>query len=100
MQCKDIDTTIVLEYLSERQGKWTQLWGYESHTDTFPDDDVVLSMPKNTPYKLALAKMKKLHSKGFVGGCPCGCRGDFEITDKGLSFIGKERYKKYTGYAY
>ncbi len=61
-------------------------------------NDVYYAMPKDTPPKVALAKMKALHKRGFVGGCTCGCRGDFEITDKGLEFIGKERTKPYSGY--
>jgi hypothetical protein len=55
-------------------------------------------MPKDTPPKLKLAKMQSLHRRGLVGGCTCGCRGDFEITDKGLAAIGRERYAAYTGY--
>jgi len=27
-------------------------------------------------------------------GAPCGCRGDFEITDKGLAQIGEARTAK------
>lgn len=107
MQCKDVPTEDILEYLSERQGQWTSLWyghfmQYENGASpNNPDDpvsDVYYAMPENTPHKLALAKMKNLHKRGLVGGCPCGCRGDFEITDKGLALINKERTKTYTGY--
>ena len=27
----------------------------------------------------------------LVTGCDCGCRGDYEITDKGLEIIGAKR---------
>ncbi len=106
MQAKDITDESVLNYLYDKQGQWTGLW--YGHFSQYPDgenpqtnrkvDDVYYAMPENTPHKVALAKMKRLHSRGLVGGCPCGCRGDFEITDKGLALIEKERTKQYTGY--
>lgn len=54
--------------------------------------------PAGTPGKLQLAKMRMLHRAGLVGGCTCGCRGDWEITDKGLARIGVARTKRYSGY--
>lgn len=105
MQAKDISDKAVLEYLFKFQGEWTGLWyghfnhGPNPHTPNEPPvSDVYYAMPINTPEKVALAKMKSLHKRGFVGGCTCGCRGDFEITDKGLEFIGQTRTKAYTGY--
>lgn len=98
MKTSDIPERPILEYLADRQGKWTCLWG-GSFKDSDPEyPDVYYAMPEGTPYKLALSKMRSLHRRGLVGGCPCGCRGDFEITDKGLSVIGRERTKPYTGY--
>ena len=96
MKCSDICTVKILEYLNERQGQWTQLWYGNLKSDGAAD--VYYSMPEKTPRKLALAKMKNLHKRGLVGGCVCGCRGDFEITDKGLDLIGKKRTKRYSGY--
>lgn len=107
MQCKDIDTKAILEYLADRQGQWTSLWcghfkGRENVIHLGKPighvDDVYYAMPEGTPDKVALTKMKSLHEKDLVGGCPCGCRGDFEITDKGLKFINRNRTKAYTGY--
>jgi hypothetical protein len=43
------------------------------------------AMPDGVPSKLALAKMRKMILRGVVGGCGCGCRGDFVITEKGLA---------------
>ena len=31
------------------------------------------------PEKVALAKARRLISRGLIAGCGCGCRGDFEI---------------------
>lgn len=98
MQTKDIKDEDVLKYLYPLQGKWTGLWnGYFKDKDPSVAD-VYYSMPEGTPPKVALAKMKSLHRRGLVGGCPCGCRGDFEITDKGLEVLGAPRIAKYNGY--
>lgn len=91
-QCKDISTTAVLEFLAQHQGKWAT-WGEGHSMPTIRD-----SMPEGTPPKLQLAKMRQLMRSGLSGGCPCGCRGDFEITDKGLALIGQPRMRPYTGY--
>ena len=48
--------------------------------------------------KIWLAKMKSMIRRGLSGGCDCGCRGDYEITDKGLELIGEKRTKQYNGY--
>jgi hypothetical protein len=39
------------------------------------------AMPTGTPPKLQLAKMRMLIRRGIVQGCPCGCRGDFYLTE-------------------
>lgn len=107
IQCKHIPDADVLNYLADRQGEWTGLW--DGHFNGRENEihmgkligvvsDVYNAMPEGTPSKVALAKMRTLHNRGFVGGCPCGCRGDFEITDKGLDFIGRPRTTPYSGY--
>lgn len=49
--------------------------------------DVTQALPPETTRKLVLAKMRMLIRRGPVDCCDCGCRGDFEITDKGESFL-------------
>lgn len=92
-QCKDIDDAAVLTFLAQHQGRWST-WdeGY-GYMPTVRD-----AMPPKTPPKLQLAKMRQLMRRGLVGGCDCGCRGDFEITDAGLALINQPRTKPYTGY--
>ena len=48
-------------------------------------------MPPKTPEKLVRAKMGGLIRRGLVGGCDCGCRGDFFITQKGLELLYREK---------
>lgn len=79
-QCKDIPDRPILEFLLSHKGKWCN-W-------CFGDErDVHLAMPVSTTDKLVLAKMRMLIRRGVVTGCPCGCRGDFEITEKGEALL-------------
>ena len=45
--------------------------------------DVMIGIPE----VYQRAKMRRLIKRGLVRGCGCGCRGDFEITPKGIEFI-------------
>jgi hypothetical protein len=83
MQCKNIDDRPILEFLSE-QGGWCNWFGNEY------ENSVTHAMPDGVPEKLALAKMKQLIKRGLVSGCCCGCRGDFEITDKGREKLAEQ----------
>lgn len=93
-----ISDQAILNYLADRQGEWTSLWFRYFETKDPNIGDVHYAMPKGTTEKVARAKMKSLYRRKLIGGCTCGCRGDFEITDKGLKLIGRERTKPYTGY--
>lgn len=81
LQCKDIPTLPILRYVAEHGGIGCVWWESEHNPS------VRNAMPPNIPDRLALAKMRNLIDKGLIDGCPCGCRGDFEITDAGRSRI-------------
>ena len=81
MQCKDIPIKPILEFLILHNGKWCTWYSKPSIMPTIED-----AMPIGTPPKLRLAKMRMLIKKGLVSGCDCGCRGDFEITEKGIQY--------------
>lgn len=88
----------VLKYLATKQGQWTCLWnGYFKDSDP-NTDDVFYAMPSGTTDDQALRIMRALYGLQYVGGCCCGCRGDFEITDSGLASVGLKRERSYTGY--
>jgi len=79
LQCKDVPTLPILRYVAEHGGIGCVWWEGER--------SVCNAVPPGTPEKLILAKMRNMISKGLVDGCSCGCRGDFEITDKGRARI-------------
>lgn len=39
------------------------------------------------PSALVLAKATRLINRGLLTGCPCGCRGDFELTEAGKAYL-------------
>jgi hypothetical protein len=82
MQCKDIPDEPILRFLAQRPGVWHN-WNFGN------ENDVHLAMPPKTPEKLVLGKMRMLMRRGLVTGCGCGCRGDFEITDRGQEELSK-----------
>ncbi len=82
MQCKDIPDEPVLRFLLYHKGKWCN-WFEESERSVFN------AMPGGIPGNLVHAKMKSLIRRGLVKGCICGCRGDFEITEKGEQWLAK-----------
>jgi tRNA nucleotidyltransferase (CCA-adding enzyme) len=95
MQSKDIPVIPVLEFLAycatadfQKCGKWGT-----SHTNDgrLFENSVQHAMPAGVPYKVAQAKMASLIRRGLVSGCTCGCRGDFELTEKGTSFLEAEK---------
>ncbi len=83
MQCKDIPDEPVLRFLARRPGVWHN-WYFGN------DKDVRQAMPDGLPEKLVLGKMRMLMRRGLVGGCDCGCRGDFEITAKGQEWLARQ----------
>jgi hypothetical protein len=90
---KDLSTEVILKELAKHQGRWTT-WGDKEYS--MPN--IQLRTYPNSSKKIWLSKMKKLIKKGLVGGCDCGSRGDYEITDEGLDFLNIKRDKEYTGY--
>lgn len=108
MKCEDLSTEHILKILSKFQGQWAFWHDATDSADyiSFRVDTGIGSFEqpikifegKVIPRKLMLRKWEKLIKKGLIGGCECGCRGDFEITDLGLKLINVERTKNYTGY--
>jgi hypothetical protein len=78
MQCKDIPDVPLVRFIAEKQREknlWVNTWDF--------DETPYANLPDN----LLRAKMGQLIKRGLITGCNCGCRGDYEITIKGLLFI-------------
>jgi len=79
MQCKDIEERPILEFLFKHKDGWC--FNFD------PKDcerSVYFAFPKDVPHKLLVSKMRNMIKKGLVDGCDCGCRGDYQITEKGI----------------
>ncbi|MNR71367.1 hypothetical protein D3C71_19820 [compost metagenome] len=96
MQCKDIPTLDVLQFLefcSTAAFKECGQWGSSlMNKDGQPfENSVQQAMPAGVPRKLVQAKMGSLIRRGLVDGCVCGCRGDFELTSRGRETVAASR---------
>ncbi|MBV8060794.1 MAG: hypothetical protein JO253_04630 [Alphaproteobacteria bacterium] len=95
MQCKDIPDLPILQFLADLDAsdEWPTSWGtwhvYEYEGQPSPPNSVTRAMPDKeaTPSKLVQAKMRGLIERGLVDGCTCGCRGDYELTEKGIAML-------------
>lgn len=109
IQAKHLKDEDVLKILAKYQGQWA-FWSSDNKLSFWKDPvsfktvDKMEDRPEETifgdsiPVKVIHAKYKSLVKRKLIGGCPCGCRGDFEITDKGLAVVGVERSRPYGGY--
>lgn len=74
MQCKDIPDDVFMKAVelapspNLQANAWKMRW--EVHW-------VLESMIGEIPEKLLMAKARKLMSRKILGGCDCGCRGDW-----------------------
>jgi hypothetical protein len=75
MQCKDIPDQVVIGAIRRtapvtETGGWRVLWHVHAELE-----ETIGPVPRN----LLMAKLRKLVGSGRVGGCACGCRGDFHL---------------------
>ena len=85
MQAKDLPDADVLAVIHrlETDGQYgdKRRWVMRGEVEAaFPD----------APWKVVLAKCRSLIKRGLIGGCPCGCRGDFYTKDDEGTGCGNE----------
>jgi hypothetical protein len=75
MQCKDIPDNAFLDAVRRTgaPGTWRMRWNVQDELEK-----TLGPIPDN----LFLAKARKLMAAGKMGGCPCGCRGDYHPADE------------------
>ena len=88
LQAKHIPDIAVLRVLARAgvtgdcgEGPWHT---YETNPSMPAIQD---AFPPACPRSLMRAKMAALIKKGLVGGCTCGCRGDFHLLSAGWSLV-------------
>lgn len=88
IQAKHVNKLPILEFLAGLD-QWACIFntGAGENRDELFDNSVWHAIPKEVPYKVGRAVMANLIKRGLVNGCTCGCRGDFEITDKGREVL-------------
>ena len=74
----------ILMFLAYQDGTWAT-WG-----PSFYMPSVQQVFPIGTKEETQLRFMKNLQRKSLVGGCDCGCRGDYAPTLQGLQFLANE----------
>jgi hypothetical protein len=74
----------VLLFLAHQDGKWAT-WGSAFYMPT-----VQSVFPVGTTEATQLRFMQNLQRKRLVGGCDCGCRGDYVPTRAGLRHLANE----------
>jgi hypothetical protein len=77
MQCKDIPDQILIDVIRRTPPvasttSWRMLWAVSNELEATIGP---------VPYNLLMAKLRKLCDTGKIGGCPCGCRGDFHLPE-------------------
>ncbi|MGW5477688.1 hypothetical protein [Streptomyces sp. NPDC004008] len=75
MQCKDIADAVFLDAVRRAgtPGSWRMRWHVQEQLET-----VLGPLPGN----LFMAKARKLIAARKMGGCDCGCRGDWHPADE------------------
>lgn len=82
LQAKHISDRDVLAFLYKHREHWCTWGDYLGYMPTVQD-----AMPAGAPVKVQRAKMAQLIKRGLANGCTCGCRGDYEITAKGIEWL-------------
>ncbi|USN14653.1 hypothetical protein PAPPERLAPAPP_02830 [Brevundimonas phage vB_BpoS-Papperlapapp] len=100
-QLKDIPDLPIVQFVTALDGVWgTWCWTDTVHADPqFWFHSVAPLFPEDIPEKLLRGKMANLIRRGLIDGCPCGCRGDYEATDKGRAFVAERLAAGETGCA-
>ncbi|MFG3170555.1 hypothetical protein [Streptomyces sp. NPDC048200] len=76
MQCKDISDAVLIGAIRRTKPVTTGGWRMLGHVR-----DELEATIGWVPRNLLMAKLRKVCDTGQVGGCPCGCRGDFHLPE-------------------
>lgn len=77
MQCKDIPDEVFLDAV--RQARASANCGWRTRWEVHAELELAVGM---VPENLLMAKARKLIARRLMGGCACGCRGDWHPADE------------------
>jgi hypothetical protein len=77
MQCKDVPDDAFLDAVRRTPGTAAMHW--RMRWDVRNTLEAALGP---IPINLFLAKARRLIARGLLGGCDCGCRGDYHLPDE------------------
>lgn len=80
MQCKDIADEALCDAVRSTPQRWPLSPGAAPWRMAWDVQAALETVTGPVPDKLFLAKVRKLFAKGLLGGCHCGCRGDYHLT--------------------
>lgn len=78
---KDIEDGVLLHCIDKIQQTTHRAAVLNKYPDKY-DHSLWQFFNEDAPYKVIKAKLQKLIKQGYVTGCVCGCKGDFELTPK------------------
>lgn len=85
-QAKDIPDVVMLSAVLEINAPHDTCNPYKTHCDRGHPATVWNLLPQYAN-KVVNAKLRQLKKRGMVDGCPCGCRGDWTLTQKGIDYV-------------
>jgi len=89
MQAKDVNDLEVLRVIAELMRiEWRKRPSEDEYLWTCTRD-IAARFPA-VPEKIMLAKLAALVRRKLIGGCACGCRGDFYLLPAGWGMIGEQ----------
>lgn len=77
MQCKDVPDHVFMAAVREAPAGvigWRLRWDVHERLEG--------ALGCEIPEKLLMAKARRLEARGLLGGCTCGCRGDWHPSDE------------------
>ncbi|MFF1684483.1 MULTISPECIES: hypothetical protein [unclassified Streptomyces] len=86
MQCKDIPDEMFRDAIRKAPHavaiSWRMAWAVHEELEEL--------LGREVPVNLFFAKARKLVDAGKIGGCACGCRGDFHLPEDCLGMCCQE----------
>jgi hypothetical protein len=81
----DREFVAAVDCVERETGMWA-MWWMNTRMQRLSLDEALPRFPR----KVLLAKARRVLGRGYLEGCACGCRGDFQVTPEGAKLL--DRY--------